>query len=234
MMQLNDVRVVLDDKTILRSINLHWSPGESIALVGANGAGKSTLLKIVATLLKPSLGEMVLPGNMGIKQWRQSVGAVFPQTFLYDAMTAMENLQYYAHLYNVEEKTHLEILLKQVGLYHVRHDPIRVFSKGMKQRLSIARALVHQPKYLLLDEPFDGLDANSVDQIKDLLVNFKKEGVGWILVSHDVQQAWMLCDRVVLLHQGHIDLEMHCKEQSYSEFIREFRRMVKESPYAVH
>jgi heme exporter protein A len=235
MIQLRQVHVELNEKPILRSIDLEWKQGESIALAGANGAGKSTLLKVLATLLKPASGKMILPKGKGLRQWRQSIGTVFPEIFMYDALTAKENLEFYAQLYHVNVKNinRAEEMLDQVGLFQVRHEWVRTFSKGMRQRLSIARALIHQPNYLLLDEPFDGLDAKSTEQIELLLRHLKSSGVGWILVSHDLSQAWRLCNRAILLHQGRIGLKATCKENAYPLFMEDYRRIVKETSDAI-
>lgn len=226
MIQLHQVHIELNEKPILRSIDLEWKQGESIALAGANGAGKSTLLKVLATLLKPASGKMILPEGKGLKQWRRSIGTVFPETFMYDALTAKENLEFYAQLYHVngENINRIEEMLDQVGLFQVRHEWVRTFSKGMRQRLSIARALIHQPDYLLLDEPFDGLDAKSTEQIELLLRHLKSSGVGWILVSHDLTQAWRLCDRALLLHQGRICVNTICEEDGYTTFLEDYCR----------
>jgi len=233
MMELRNVRVVLDEKRILGPIDLDWKKGESIALLGANGAGKSTLLKVLATLHKPSLGEMKFPDDMGLKKWRQSIGTVFSETFLYDALTGMENLNFYAKLYGTANRTDAEERLKEVGLWTVRYEPVRTYSKGMKQRLSIARALVHHPAWLLLDEPFDGLDLESISIMEQLLSKLRLHGMGWVLVTHDMEQAWNNCDRALLLHQGRFCEQANCDEFSYDPFLQQVRRWMKESPYAV-
>jgi len=233
MMELRNIRVVLDDKRILGPVDLDWKKGESIAILGANGAGKSTLLKVLATLQKPSFGEMRFSGGMQQKEWRQSIGTVFPETFLYDALTGIENLIFYAKLYAMKNPNHVEERLGEVGLWSVRDEPVHTYSKGMKQRLSIARALVHQPAWLLLDEPFDGLDMESVSIVEQLLSKLRMQGIGWVLVSHDMEQAWKNCDRALLLHQGRFCEEANCDRNSYEPFLLQARRWMKESPYAV-
>lgn len=234
MIQLQHIQVVLNEKAILRSINLNWKKGESIALTGANGAGKSTLLKVLSGSLQPNEGEIVHPEKMNPQQWRRNLGVIFEGNFLYEAMTAVENLHFYARLFRIAEPERAEKMLEKVGLFSVRHEQVRTFSKGMKQRLSIARALIHQPEYMLLDEPFDGLDSDSAHQIQHLLLDLKKDGIGWILVSHDIQKAWTLCDRAILLNQGCISLDMSCNDHTLPVFLNEHYRFVKESPYALY
>lgn len=225
MIRLEDIGVVLDDKPILRSIRFVWEKGENIALLGPNGAGKSTLLKVMATLIKPTSGKLILPERISRNHWRQLIGAVFQETFLYGSLTAIENLQFYAKLYHRYDQKKIEELLSRVGLWKMRKERVDSFSKGMKQRLSLARALVHQPEYLLLDEPFDGLDMKSTEVISELFIDLKKEGVRWILVSHDIRQAWSYCDRAVVLYQGQLNQEINCHDQSYKTFLTDYRAL---------
>lgn len=229
MIRLQDVSVKLDEKKVLNSLDFIWNRGESIALVGANGAGKSTLLKVLATFLKPSNGKMIYPEGMDLQQWRSSIGTVFPENFLYESLTAFENLDFYRQLYGIEDKNGIEHVLQKVALIHVRHEPVRSFSKGMKQRLSIARALIHQPMAYLLDEPFDGLDLASKEVLKGLLFDLKQEGAGWVLVSHDIQEAWAMCDRALLINQGRIIAEEKCCVESFEAFEANYIRLLKET-----
>jgi heme exporter protein A len=233
MMQLKQVDVVLEEKLVLQSVNLNWDKGQTLALIGANGAGKSTLLKVLAGLINPESGTVLLPSGMSMKEWRRYLGTVFQDTFLYNAMTPMENLEFYAQLYDVKNKTGIADLLKKVGLYRVRNERVSIFSKGMKQRLSIARALVHQPQYLLLDEPFDGLDVESVEQVMQLLNNLKQHGVGWLLVSHHMEQAWECCEEAIVLHRGQIRSRTACTDSTYTDFLGKYREMLKEQRHAI-
>ncbi|GAB7388541.1 ABC transporter ATP-binding protein [Bacillaceae bacterium] len=228
MIRLHKVSVVLGERTVLRSIDLALKKDEGIALLGPNGAGKSTLLKVLATLIKPTSGKMFFPDGMDLQKWRYAIGTVFPETFLYDALTAMENLNFYRKLYGVTNRDVMERVLERVGLLDVRHEPVRSFSKGMKQRLSIARALIHQPSYMILDEPFDGLDWASQEVLKRLLSDLKAKGTGWVFVTHDPELAWAHCDRVVVLYQGRIVFEEVCENRTFAEFLNRYRRIVLE------
>lgn len=233
MIRLEKVCVEWDESTILHDIDLVWRPGEAVALIGANGAGKSSLLKVLATLVKPSSGRLTLPEDTGWRGWRQTVGMVFPDTFLYDSLTAMENLEFYRRLYDIRDRSGTERLLEKVGLLSVKNEKAGSFSKGMRQRLSIARALIHHPAYLLLDEPFDGLDLASQEVVRQLLAELHAEGIGWILVSHDVREAWNCCERAVLLDQGRIVLEESCSESAYDAFLNIYRqRAARERDHA--
>jgi heme exporter protein A len=229
MIRLQDVSIELDEKRVLSSVDFIWNPGESIALIGANGAGKSTLLKVLATFLKPSSGKILYPEGMDLRQWRPSIGTVFPENFLYESLTAYENLDFYRQLYSVDDKNAIERVLQKVDLIQLRHEPVRSFSKGMKQRLSIARALIHNPKYYLLDEPFDGLDLVSKEVLKRLLFDLKQKGAVWILVSHDIKEAWAMCDRAVAIHKGRIVAEEKCNGESFETFEAKYIRLLKET-----
>ncbi|WP_188453330.1 ABC transporter ATP-binding protein [Virgibacillus oceani] len=228
MMELQNINLFMNDKNVLHSINLQWRKGESIALIGANGAGKSSLLKVLGTLVKPNSGKLKYPSDLSVKEWKKLLGIVFPETFLYHSLTAYENLRFYQKLYGKINKDRIDEVLKQVKLFHVKQEIVDTYSKGMKQRLSIARALLHNPTYLLLDEPFDGLDSESKEILKNMLLQMRQKGTGYILVSHDSEQAWELCDRAVLMHEGRIIAEGKCTNQGYFPFIKRYREIVKE------
>lgn len=232
-MELQNVNLFMNDKDILRSINLQWRHGESIALLGANGAGKSSLLKVVSTLMKPNSGKIKYPSGISLKQWKESLGIVFPETFLYDSLTAYENLKFYQKLYGKVNKDKIDQVLELVELSYVKHELVSSFSKGMRQRLSIARALIHNPAYLLLDEPFDGLDLASKTILEKLLLQMQKAGTGYILVSHDSAHAWQLCDRALLIHEGRIVFEDKCTDERYLEFLKRYKGMLKENHHGV-
>lgn len=223
MIQLQKVDVVINDQTILHAVDFTWTKGETIALVGSNGAGKSTLLKVLALLMRPASGKVIFSQGMDSERWRRSIGVVFPETLLYDHLTVYENLHFYRQLYNVPHSMEVDVMLKKMNLLHVRNEPAQALSKGMRQRLSIARSLIHCPSYLLLDEPFDGLDFTSAKILKDELLRLKKEGVGAIIISHQIDQVWSYSDRVVLLDQGRIVLQERCDKKHYVTFLKHYR-----------
>lgn len=233
MVLLENVDVLINDIRILNQINFNCKKGEAIALCGANGAGKSTLLKVLAGIIKPSSGRIHYPEGMNPQQWRYSLGVVFPESFLYETLTAEENLHFYRRLYGVKDKHKVEQLLEDVGLKHVYDEFVGSFSKGMKQRLSIARALLHNPSYLLLDEPFEGLDIDSQSFLEHLLKDLAKQDTGIILVNHNIEQAWNICHRAILLHQGRVMIEENCRSESFRSFINHYRDMLKENNSAI-
>ena len=191
---------------VLRGVDLHVQPGEFVALVGANGAGKTTLLRIVATLLKPtggrvSIGGWPLPEHA--EKVRRHIGLVSHQPLLYGDLTAAENLAFFARLYRMDEwEARVDVALKTVGLAARQRDPVRTFSRGMTQRLTIARATLHEPDVLLLDEPYTGLDQEASSMLDELLRREAARGRTILMITHDLVHGLNLCDRIAILSRG--------------------------------
>ncbi|WP_280772240.1 heme ABC exporter ATP-binding protein CcmA [Salipaludibacillus daqingensis] len=208
MIETIGITKTIGEKMILRGVNLRINQGESVAILGTNGAGKSTWLKIVAGLLKQSSGDVLLDGVPRKKDdysKQQRMGYLGHQSFLYEAFSPVENLHFFAKLYQLkspDERIHK--LIDDVGLSFFKHEPIRSFSRGMIQRLAIARAILHEPNVLLLDEPHTGLDQQAVSLFNRLLLDLKAEGVTIIMVTHDFPQISTICDRAVILRKGRI------------------------------
>ncbi len=193
-------------REVLRGVDLDLEPGRVLALHGPNGAGKSTLLRILALLQRPSAGQLLWedrPVRGREAEVRRSLGVVAHQTFLYDYLTAEENLRFYAGLYGVSDAAaRAAELLAAVGLEQYAREPVGTFSRGMQQRLAIARALVQRPRVLLLDEPFTGLDRDGQALLVELLRRFRAEGGACLLVSHDFEASALVADGFAVLHRG--------------------------------
>jgi len=178
----------LDDRPVLNGIDLSVAAGEYVVILGVNGAGKSTLLKMLATLSTPTSGELRLFGLAVPKHAsaaRARLGLIGHQSMLYRDLTARENLELFARLYGVRNpKERAEELLNVVGLSTRSDDPVKVFSRGMTQRVSIARALVHEPDLILADEPFAGLDVPGAAAVEQLLADLHRAGKTIITVNH--------------------------------------------------
>jgi heme exporter protein A len=161
-------------KPVLRGLDFNVDPGEFVALLGPNGAGKTTFLRILATLSRPKMGEVRVAGYSLPAQAaavRQRLGVVSHQPLLYGDLNAEENLQFYARMYAlVDFESRVKNVLKMVGLYRRRRDLVREFSRGMQQRLAIARAILHDPQILLFDEPHTGLDQDASAMLDGLLI----------------------------------------------------------------
>jgi len=192
----------------LRGVDLSVSPGERLAIVGPNGSGKSTLVKVIATLLRPSAGTVRLAGLDAQSQAlevRRLVGVVCHQTFLYNELTALENLDFYGRLYGLSHPgDRARQQLCQVGLEGHADVAVRDLSRGMQQRLALARALLHEPPILLLDEPDTGLDQRWTAFLVDLLAEAAREGRTVILTTHDLERTLDMADRLAVLNKGKV------------------------------
>ena len=192
----------------LREVDLEVAQGQFLTIVGPNGAGKTTLLRILATLLKPTSGLVRIGGldlRSGNADIRRRIGFVSHQALTYSKLTVEENLTFYGRIYDVPAlKERVETLLSLVGLEARRHDPARALSRGMKQRLSIARAIVHQPSLMLLDEPYTGLDQQAAEMLRRLLQTITSESRTVIMTTHNLQRAVELCDTAAILAKGRI------------------------------
>jgi heme exporter protein A len=180
--------------------------GELLTVFGPNGAGKTTLLGMLAGGLRPHAGEILFrgePRDAAATAWRQEIGLLSHRTFLYGALTARENLRFFGRLYDVR---HLEERigerLAQVGLTGHADRAVGGFSRGMRQRLSLARTLLHDPSLVLLDEPFTGLDVHASALLRDVLVQLKDGRRTVILVTHNLVEGLALADRVAIQVQG--------------------------------
>ncbi|MFN7253322.1 MAG: heme ABC exporter ATP-binding protein CcmA [Anaerobacillus sp.] len=196
----------IGDKMVLRGINLSIKKGESVAILGPNGAGKSTILKIISGLIKATSGEVLIDGitlKRDSYDQKRKIGFLAHNSFLYDHLTPLENLIFFGKLYgveNVEEKA--KQLVADVGLSFFIHDPIRSFSRGMLQRIAIARAIIHDPEILLFDEPHTGLDQHAIKLLNEVIMNMKAKGSTIVMVTHDFHQAVETCDRVIIFKNG--------------------------------
>jgi len=193
-------------------LDLAVHAGESIALFGQNGAGKSTLLRLFATLVRPTAGRLRLFGadasSSDAAALRRRIGFLSHQTFLYEHLTGLENLLFYARLYALPDPagTALESI-RAARLELRRDDRVGSYSRGMQQRLAIARALLHRPDVLLLDEPFTGLDPQSCSRLEATLEEEHRAGRTCILATHDLGPGLRVADRVLVLVDGRLTLD---------------------------
>jgi heme exporter protein A len=189
-----------------RGIDLTLAPGEAVALLGPNGAGKSTLLAILATLVAPSSGEVRYDGRAADEQVRRAIGVVAHESLCYGDLSGRENIEFFARLYGVAAPAaRARALLERMGLAaEAAERPARTYSRGMLQRLALARALVHAPSLLLLDEPFTGLDRSGAEFLTTLLAEERTRGALLLVVTHDFEAVAPLADRVLVLHRGKI------------------------------
>ncbi len=209
MIRIEELSKQFNNFVALKGINLHIKKGESFALLGPNGAGKTTLVRILSTLLKPTSGKAILNGldvTENPEEAKRQIGVVSHNPFLYDELSAMENLEFFASLYDAEAD--IISLLRLVNLNKRARDPVATFSRGMKQRLSIARAILHDPAILILDEPTSGLDIASRNSFYTLIDAMKQKGKTILLTTHYIEEAAGLCTRGVVLNKGKVASEI--------------------------
>ena len=193
---------------VLRKLDFAVERGEFVALLGANGSGKSTLLRLIAGLSKPSAGTISVGGwelPREAAAVRAQIGLVSHKSLLYDNLTARENLLFFCRLYNLDDhETRIARGLERVGLVKRASDLVRTYSRGMQQRLSIARALLHVPDVLLMDEPHTGLDQDAAASLDRLLSEAHAEGRTIVMTTHELERASRLASRAVILSRGQI------------------------------
>lgn len=217
----------------LRNIDLELKKGESLAIFGPNGAGKTTLLKVLSTIITPTKGDVTI-NDIDIKKdpsrARELIGVISHESYLYDELTARENLHFFGNMYGMEKyllEKRITELLEQVDLQKRADDRVGAFSRGMKQRLSIARALVHRPVILFMDEPYTGLDQRSAEGFENVLRILDKDGVTKVMVSHNIERAIQLCDRLMIMDRGEIVYHSTAEKiDSVDEFKRTYSSLV--------
>jgi len=220
-------------RPVLREVSLLLQEPQSLFLCGINGAGKSTLLKILAGLIQPDSGSVSICGkclHRETEQVKSKLGIIMHQSLVYPDLTVLENLEFFARLYAIKDRTDkITSILEQVGLTAFRYDKALVLSRGLLQRLSIARALIHDPKIIFADEPFTGLDTRSVDYLTAMLRAFRDKGGTIVLTTHDVTQGLECSDRVVVIDQARIVLDKPTREIDSASFSKDYLRYSRES-----
>ena len=208
MIEVSNLSKSFGSRVALAGVDLSIGAGEFVTLMGPNGAGKTTFLRILATLARPTSGTVRIagldPARDGIKV-RQRIGFLSHRTLLYEDLTAGQNLRFYARMYGLDDgPACVQDLLQRVGLATRRHDLVRTFSRGMQQRLALARAVLHRPQVLLLDEPYTGLDPLAAQALTGLLIELTGEGCTILLTTHDLGRGLEVGRRVVVLARGRL------------------------------
>ena len=223
--QAAGVSLEIDDHRILQEVSLDVPVGRSVALLGANGAGKTMLLRVLSTLIRPSGGSLHLFGEQvgpHAEKIRSRIGIIAHQPMLYRDLSAKENLVFFAKLYDVPDPAERAAeMLEMVALSHRADDEVKTLSRGMTQRVAVARALLHDPDLLLADEPFDGLDAPSVGALQSLLSRLIGQGKTVILSNHTIGQSLEMVDRVAVLRRGQIVLDRAAADLTVEAVLKE-------------
>ena len=222
MIEVSSLRKTYGSVDALRGIDLKVETGEFLTLFGPNGAGKTTLLKILSTIIKPTSGKVTI-GGMDLadanQDVRRNIGVISHKTFLYGDLTALENLIFYARMYELPdpEKRGRE-LIKEVGLGGREDHHVRTFSRGMEQRLSIARAIIHDPDIIYLDEPYSGLDQHASLMLANLLKKLHTPSRTIIMTTHNISHGLDISDRIVIQLSGRIVFEDETARHNVESF----------------
>jgi len=216
---------------VLDGVSCQIAAGEVVGVFGPNGAGKTTFLRLLATLLRPSAGTLTLFGSSPQEtRVRRRLGFLGHESFLYPDLTPVENLTFYGRAYTVPNvQTRIVTVLHQVGLQQWGNTLVRTFSRGMEQRLALARVLLHEPDLLLLDEPYTGLDAQGVATLQSALAQMKEQGKTIILTTHDFTFGLELCTRVFIVNRGHLAWESDGQVPAVQEFIELYHAKTQSS-----
>ena len=220
-------------KTVLRRLNFEVPAGDFVALLGPNGAGKTTFLRILASLSRPTLGEVYVAGHLLPAQAtavRSRLGVVSHLPLLYGDLSAEENLRFFGLLYSVPDlRQRITEVLELIGLASRRSDLVRTFSRGMQQRLAIGRAVLHDPEILLLDEPHTGLDQDACDMLDGVLLQVAARGRTVVMTSHDLARAASLARRFDILSRGAIQASVRSETLPVDGLLAFYRQALENS-----
>ncbi|MGL4773048.1 MAG: ATP-binding cassette domain-containing protein [Clostridium sp.] len=209
MLEIKNLTKKFKDITVVDDISFSVNPGEIVGLLGENGAGKTTTLRMISTMLKITNGEIKVNGfdcNSQPEKVRSQIGILFGgDVGLYDRLSAKENIKYFANLYGMDNKTsdkRIDELAKDFEMTDYLNKRVSKFSRGMKQKVSIARSIVHNPSVMLFDEPSTGLDVGATRTIQEFILKCKSENKTILFSSHSMKEVEKLCDRVVIINKG--------------------------------
>jgi ABC-2 type transport system ATP-binding protein len=195
----------------VENLSISVEPGEVFGFLGPNGAGKTTTLRMLAALISPTHGSALVAGHRldsEADEIRRSVGILTESPGLYDRLSAERNLSYFATLYEVEDVAgQVERYLRMLGLWERRRDEAGTFSRGMRQKLAIARALLHEPKVVFLDEPTSGLDPEAARLIREFISELREQGRTIFMCTHNLDEADRLCDRIAIFNNRLLALD---------------------------
>ena len=222
MVQLDRVTKRFGASLALQGVDLQLESGKCLGLVGPNGAGKTTLLRILSTLTAPSSGTVTIAGldaSRAAERIRPLLGVLSHRTFLYGHLTAFENLHFYGRMLGVLQiGERIAEVLETVGLASLGRQLVRTYSRGMQQRLAIGRAILHRPRLLLLDEPYNALDGQAVARVQALLRQLTGKGHTVVISTHDLPRGFELCDDIVIQRRGRIVDRIATSENTFSSF----------------
>jgi len=217
----------------LDEVSLTVAPGDFLTIFGPNGAGKTTLLKTLATIIRPGAGRLTLFGldpRLEPDACRRRIGMIGHSGFIYDGLTARDNIVFVARLYDVPRPVERAAeLLEIVGLADRADDPVRTYSRGMRQRLSIARALVHDPALVLLDEPYTGLDQHATRMLRGILEQVRGRSRTVVMVTHQIEEGLLLSTRIGVMSRGRLVHQQLAEGISRDHMERTYHSVIAET-----
>jgi len=205
LLRISNVKKNFSEVEALSGVSFEINSGEIVGLVGSNGAGKTTLLRLMSGVYTPTSGTVTLGDNTPVHEMRDNLGVVPESTGLYSRLTAWENIRYHSRLYGVDDKIAWKRTVKFAQSLEMEENLARYtkgFSRGMRQKTALLRALAHGPKVLLLDEPTAGLDITSARTVRALVAQIKQEGGTVVYSTHQLFEAQQVCDRIIIIHNG--------------------------------
>lgn len=214
-LEVKNVTKKIGKREILHDASFSIKEGSIVGLVGPNGAGKSTLIKTILGLYRIHHGEVLIGGYSVKKEYEkalESVGTIIESPDMYSHLSGLKNLEIYAKMYRIKELSSIMEVVRKLKLEKRIKEPVKNYSLGMKQRLGIAQAILHHPKLLILDEPTNGLDPRGIYELRELLINLKKEGTTILISSHILSEIEQVCDQIIMIDEGTIVETFDLKE----------------------
>jgi len=228
-LEVRDLSRTFGVRKALDKVSFDLPQGAFLSIFGPNGAGKTTMLKVLSTLTGASKGSAKVVGLDVVQdavELRNRIGFISHNPLLYPDLTAQENLEFFADLYCIDDaKERIHELLTAVELDHRRFDPVRTFSRGMIQRLSIARSLLHEPDVIFLDEPYSGLDPHAMDILDSLIAQVRDQHT-FVMISHDLTKGLELCSHALILAKGKVVLFAEKDDIDPDAFLATYRQTV--------
>jgi len=229
------IKKIFGQRKVLSDVNLQLKNGELYVLFGPNGSGKTTFTLIISSLLKPTEGLVTFENKDVYKQdasYRKKVGLLTHSTFLYENLTGFENLKFYGALYGILDiKRRIDELSLLFEIETRMNEPVRNFSRGMKQRLSIIRTIIHNPEVILMDEPYTGLDEIGVQILEGQLSNYRKSGKVIFMTTHNLLRGYGIATRIGILSRGRILFESEKKKIERNELNEIYRRLIRNETF---
>lgn len=230
MLVVENVEKSIGGKNILHPTSFEVPKGDFVTVLGPNGAGKSTLFKLLSLATSPSKGKIIINGKEATStsaDLRKEIGVISHHTFLYDNLSALENLRFYGQAYQVKDlEKRIKEVLRYVGLQLYIYDSVRTYSRGMQQRLAIARSILHNPSILFLDEPYTGLDQHAIQILNDVLASLNKEQRTLFMITHNYEDALSLSNRLMVIVKGKIVYDEDSSGIKADEFRRIYLQLV--------